>query len=67
MIWLILGTIGITLFFVGIFLIPVWVGAATYKEALMCAVLSFAVVGVLFLISWSFAHGYNQVFPEGTN
>ena len=57
-----LGILGLLTIFGAMFLVPVWIGAMTYKEALITFAIAIAGTGFLFLTTWAFVHGYNQLF-----
>lgn len=62
MFWLILGIIGTVLFFMVLFLVPVWMGGASYMDALISFLSTIAILGLVVLISFALATGINQVF-----
>ena len=62
MFWLILGIIGTVLFFIGLFLFPVWMGGASYMDALVVFLGTIAILGFIALISFALTTGINQVF-----
>ena len=62
MFWLILGIIGTVLFFIGLFLFPVWMGGASYMDALVVCLVTIAILGLVALIAFALATGINQVF-----
>ena len=53
MIWLILGIIGTVLFFIGLFLVPVWIGDASYMDALVVFLKTIAILGFIALIAFA--------------
>lgn len=62
MIWLTLGIIGLIIFFGLIFLVPVWIGAMDIKEMSIVFTAAISATAFLFLASWAFVTGYNQLF-----
>lgn len=57
-----LGILGLIALFAAIFLVPVWIGAMTYKESLIIFAIAIAGTVFLYLATWAFVHGYNQLF-----
>lgn len=57
-----LGILGLLAIFGAIFLVPVWTGDRTYKEALITFAIAIAGTGFILASSWAFVHGYNQLF-----
>lgn len=57
-----LGILGLLAILAAMFLVPVWIGATTYKEALITFAIAIAGTGFLFLTAWAFVNGYNQLF-----
>lgn len=57
-----LGILGLLAILAAMFLAPVWIGATTYKEALITFAIAIAGTGFMLASSWAFVHGYNQLF-----
>lgn len=62
MVWLILGSIGLAVFLLSLVLVPVYIGAMTIKEMLRVFTIAIAATAFLYLASWAFVTGFNQVF-----
>ena len=62
MFWLILGIIGTVLFFIGLFLFPVWMGGASYMDALVVFLETIAIVVFVGLTIFALMTGIGQVF-----
>ena len=60
--WLVIGSIGTVLFFIGLFLGPVWMGDASYKDALIVFLSTIAILGLIGLIAFALTTGIDQVF-----
>lgn len=62
MIWLILGIIGTVVFLAGLFLVPVWTGEASYRDALIVFISVIAIMGFIGLTVLALTTGIEQVF-----
>ena len=62
MFWLVLGIIGAVAYLVGMFLGPVWMGGASYMDALIDFLSTIAIVAFVGLTVFALMTGIGQVF-----
>ena len=62
MFWLILGIIGAVAYLIGMFLVPVWMGGASYMDALIVFLSTIAIVVFIGLTVFALMTGIGQVF-----
>ena len=62
MFWLVLGIIGAVVYLVGMFLVPVWMGGASYMDALIVFLSTIAIVVFVGLTIFALMTGIGQVF-----
>ena len=62
MFWLVLGIIGAVVYLVGMFLVPVWMGGASYMDALIVFLSTIAIVVFIGLTIFALMTGIGQVF-----
>ena len=62
MFWLVLGIIGAVVYLVGMFLVPVWMGGASYMDALIVFLSTIAIVVFVGLTVFALMTGIGQVF-----
>ena len=62
MFWLVIGTIGAVAYLVGMFLVPVWMGGASYMDALIVFLSTIAIVVFVGLTIFALMAGIGQVF-----
>ena len=62
MFWLVIGIIGAVVYLVGIFLVPVWMGGASYMDALIVFLSTIAIVVFIGLTVFALMTGIGQVF-----
>ena len=62
MFWLVLGIIGAVVYLVGLFLVPVWMGGASYMDALIVFLSTIAIVVFIGLTVFALMTGIGQVF-----
>ena len=62
MFWLVIGIIGAVVYLVGIFLVPVWMGGASYMDALIVFLSTIAIVVFIGLTIFALMTGIGQVF-----
>ena len=62
MFWLVLGIIGAVVYLVGMFLVPVWMGGASYMDALIVFLSTIAIVVFIGLTVFALMTGIGQVF-----
>ena len=62
MFWLVLGIIGAVVYLVGMFLGPVWMGGASYMDALIVFLSTIAIVVFIGLTVFALMTGIGQVF-----
>ena len=62
MFWLVLGIIGTVVYLVGMFLVPVWMGGASYMDALIVFLSTIAIVVFVGLTIFALMTGIGQVF-----
>ena len=62
MFWLVIGIIGAVAYLVGMFLVPVWMGGASYKDALIVFLSTIAIVVFVGLTVFALMTGIERVF-----
>ena len=62
MFWLVIGIIGVVACLVGMFLVPVWMGGASYMDALIVFLSTIAIVVFVGLTIFALMTGIGQVF-----
>ena len=62
MFWLVIGIIGVVVYLVGMFLVPVWMGGASYMDALIVFLSTIAIVVFVGLTIFALMTGIGQVF-----
>ena len=62
MFWLVLGIIGAVVYLIGLFLVPVWMGGASYMDALIVFLSTIAIVVFIGLTIFALMTGIGQVF-----
>ena len=62
MFWLVIGVIGVVVYLVGMFLVPVWMGGASYMDALIVFLSTIAIVVFVGLTVFALMTGIGQVF-----
>ena len=62
MFWLVIGIIGAVVYLVGMFLVPVWMGGASYMDALIVFLSTIAIVVFVGLTVFALMTGIGQVF-----
>ena len=62
MFWLVLGIIGAVVYLIGLFLAPVWMGGASYMDALIVFLSTIAIVVFVGLTIFALMTGIGQVF-----
>ena len=62
MFWLVIGIIGAVVYLVGMFLVPVWMGGASYMDALIVFLSTIAIVVFVGLTILALMTGIGQVF-----
>ena len=62
MFWLVLGIIGAVVYLIGLFLVPVWMGGASYMDALIVFLSTIAIVVFIGLTVFALMTGIGQVF-----
>ena len=62
MFWLVIGIIGAVVYLVGMFLVPVWMGGASYMDALIVFLSTIAIVVFIGLTVFALMTGIGQVF-----
>ena len=62
MFWLVLGIIGVVAYLIGLFLVPVWMGGASYMDALIVFLSTIAIVVFIGLTVFALMTGIGQVF-----
>ena len=62
MFWLVIGIIGAVVYLVGMFLVPVWMGGASYMDALIVFLSTIAIVVFVGLTIFALMTGIGQVF-----
>ena len=62
MFWLVLGIIGAVVYLIGLFLVPVWMGGASYMDALIVFLSTIAIVVFVGLTIFALMTGIGQVF-----
>ena len=62
MFWLVIGIIGVVVYLVGMFLVPVWMGGASYMDALIVFLSTIAIVVFVGLTVFALMTGIGQVF-----
>ena len=62
MFWLVIGIIGAVVYLVGMFLVPVWMGGASYMDALIVFLSTIAIVVFIGLTIFALMTGIGQVF-----
>ena len=62
MFWLVIGIIGVVVYLVGMFLGPVWMGGASYRDALIVFLSTIAIVVFVGLTIFALMTGIGQVF-----
>lgn len=62
MFWLVLGIIGAVVYLIGLFLVPVWMGGASYMDALIVFLSTIAIVVFVGLTVFALMTGIGQVF-----
>ena len=62
MFWLVIGIIGVVVYLVGMFLVPVWMGGASYMDALIVFLSTIAIVVFIGLTVFALMTGIGQVF-----
>ena len=62
MFWLVLGIIGAVAYLIGLFLVPVWMGGASYMDALIVFLSTIAIVVFVGLTVFALMTGIGQVF-----
>ena len=62
MFWLVIGIIGAVVYLVGMFLVPVWMGGASYMDALVVFLSTIAIVVFVGLTIFALMTGIGQVF-----
>ena len=62
MFWLVIGIIGVVVYLVGMFLVPVWMGGASYMDALIVFLSTIAIVVFIGLTIFALMTGIGQVF-----
>ena len=62
MFWLVIGIIGAVVYLVGMFLVTVWMGGASYMDALIVFLSTIAIVVFIGLTVFALMTGIGQVF-----
>ena len=62
MFWLVIGIIGAVVYLIGMFLVPVWMGGASYMDALIVFLSTIAIVAFVGLTVFALMTGIGQVF-----
>ena len=62
MFWLVLGIIGAVVYLIGLFLVPMWMGGASYMDALIVFLSTIAIVVFVGLTIFALMTGIGQVF-----
>ena len=62
MFWLVIGVIRVVVYLVGMFLVPVWMGGASYMDALIVFLSTIAIVVFIGLTVFALMTGIGQVF-----
>ena len=62
MFWLVIGIIGVVVYLVGMFLAPVWMGWASYMDALIVFLSTIAIVVFVGLTIFALMTGIERVF-----